>query len=78
MFELNFHLYASDFSTPTSGHLGVTISKTSDCGATVSICVNLNIGLSITWLTKAMINKVCFVAKTQYHARLGHQIFYAK
>ena len=51
----------------TSGHLGITFSKTLDCGATVSLCVSLKIGLSITWLTKTMLNKVCFVAKTEYH-----------
>ena len=33
-------------------------------------CIYLSqseIGLSITWLTKTMLNKVCFLAKTKYH-----------
>ena len=41
LFRLSLHSYASDFSTSTSGHLGVTFSKTSDCGATVFLYVSL-------------------------------------
>ena len=40
-------------------------------------CIHLSqseIGLSIAWLTKTMLNKVCFVAKTKYHTILGYQM----
>ena len=50
----------------------------SDCGATVSTGVSLKIGLSIPWLTKTMLNKVCFVAKTEFYTHNQLTFFVTK
>ena len=56
------------FSTSSSGHLkSCDFQDFSLCGHCIH-SYQSKIGLSITLLTKTMLNKACFVAKTQYHA----------
>ena len=77
-FKLNLHSYASDFSTSNSEHLRVTFFQDFRLwGHCIHLCQSEN-GLSITWLMKTMLNKVCFIAKTKIPYHVGYQMICVK